>query len=868
LLGGPKEDLVYLAGHFDASAALAADQQTTVSSSELLAPTVNLTNSLVFSTGCHAGYSTVDADGVVGLTQPDWAQVLARKGATLVAGTGFQYGDDELIEYSERIYAEFAHQLRVGNGPVSVGQALVKSKLAYLTATLPKGMHQKALLTASVFGLPMFSVNVNGTRDLTGNTPEDIVTSTSNALGVTTANVHLDNTQFDPQAETGPNGTTYYSGHDGTASNPGEPALPRFIGDAGVTGKVLRGVGFRGGVFDDQSPVKPFTGAPGTEFGGAQSPFASTTFYPARMWSANYFGELGSGSTNLVVTPAQHRVVNVGDTDAIRRLFSALDLQLFYADENDATAAFATAPGVSDVTASISGSIVTFAARVHGTAATSNDVKTAWLTYTFGDNVGCSCWQSIELTRSDTDDSIWTKTLDISGFDQTKLRFIVQAVNVAALVGIDDNDGAYHSLASAAAGTPEATTMTLGAHPGSAVYGSDVNVKATLRKGLIGLSGKTVVFRIGSAFATDVTDANGLAEATFPVLTTPGDMQLVASYGGEVETATSSAEDPFTVNKLGTSLTLSLGAGTVLGDPSGISSTLTAGGDPLSGRTIFFVLKGTGTGTIGNGFTKSVTTDTNGVGVLGSTPSLPFGTYEIKAYFNGAIPLNPWAAPADQQTLTLTDPVYNAATPVSNSLTIQRRPQTITFGTVPTEKKLGNPDFAVTATASTGLPVTFSSTSPTVCTVTSTGTVHLVNIGQCVVKASQAGNSLYVPVDATVAIKVIWPFTGFFAPVDNSPIVNVAKAGSTIPVKFSLGGNRGLAIFSGGDPRVIKLSSCGTGAIDEIETVSTTNNGLVYDAASGQYQYNWKTVKGLTGCYRLDVVLADVTTYSAFFQFK
>ena len=71
----------------------------------------------MFSTGCHAGYNVVDTDGITGVTPPDWAQVLARKGATLVAGTGFQYGDDELIEYSERIYAEFAHQLRVGTGP-------------------------------------------------------------------------------------------------------------------------------------------------------------------------------------------------------------------------------------------------------------------------------------------------------------------------------------------------------------------------------------------------------------------------------------------------------------------------------------------------------------------------------------------------------------------------------------------------------------------------------------------------------------------------------------------------------------------------------------------------------------------------------
>ena len=34
-------------------------------------------------------------------------------------------------------------------------------------------------------------------------------------------------------------------------------------------------------------------------------------------------------------------------------------------------------------------------------------------------------------------------------------------------------------------------------------------------------------------------------------------------------------------------------------------------------------------------------------------------------------------------------------------------------------------------------------------------------------------------------------FTGFFQPVDNLPAINVAAAGSSIPVKFSLGGNHG-----------------------------------------------------------------------------
>jgi hypothetical protein len=41
-------------------------------------------------------------------------------------------------------------------------------------------------------------------------------------------------------------------------------------------------------------------------------------------------------------------------------------------------------------------------------------------------------------------------------------------------------------------------------------------------------------------------------------------------------------------------------------------------------------------------------------------------------------------------------------------------------------------------------------------------------------------------------------FSGFFAPVQPPPTVNVAKAGGAIPVKFSLGGDRGLNIFSSG----------------------------------------------------------------------
>ena len=68
---------------------------------------------------------------------------------TLIAGTGYQYGDTEIIEYSERLYLNFSRQLRAGDGPVAVGKALAKAKSLYLAETpLMRGLHEKALLQA------------------------------------------------------------------------------------------------------------------------------------------------------------------------------------------------------------------------------------------------------------------------------------------------------------------------------------------------------------------------------------------------------------------------------------------------------------------------------------------------------------------------------------------------------------------------------------------------------------------------------------------------------------------------------------------------------------------------------------------------
>jgi hypothetical protein len=126
------------------------------------------------------------------------------------------------------------------------------------------------------------------------------------------------------------------------------------------------------------------------------------------------------------------------------------------------------------------------------------------------------------------------------------------------------------------------------------------------------------------------------------------------------------------------------------------------------------------------------------------------------------------------------------------------------------------------------------------------------------------GTSDHDPNVATFAIN----FSGFFRPVDNLPMSNLVKAGSAIPVKFSLGGNKGLSIFASGYPQSVKID-CDTGtALGNLEpTANPGGSSMSY--GGGQYNYVWKTDKAWAGTCRLLVVkLIDGTSQQANFKFK
>jgi hypothetical protein len=115
-----------------------------------------------------------------------------------------------------------------------------------------------------------------------------------------------------------------------------------------------------------------------------------------------------------------------------------------------------------------------------------------------------------------------------------------------------------------------------------------------------------------------------------------------------------------------------------------------------------------------------------------------------------------------------------------------------------------------------------------------------------------------------------FPFTGFFRPVENLPSVNMVKAGQAVPISFTLGGNRGLAIFDAGYPASAAMGCASGSPVAEIVgAVTAGGSSLAYDATTGSYTYVWKTDKSWAGtCRQFVIQLIDGTIHTANFQFR
>jgi hypothetical protein len=99
-------------------------------------------------------------------------------------------------------------------------------------------------------------------------------------------------------------------------------------------------------------------------------------------------------------------------------------------------------------------------------------------------------------------------------------------------------------------------------------------------------------------------------------------------------------------------------------------------------------------------------------------------------------------------------------------------------------------------------------------------------------------------------------------------VLNSAKAGTAIPVRFSLGGNQPAPVLATGSPEITAVT-CPKWTNDAIEeTVSASTSSLQYESSTGRYVYTWKTETSWTNrCRRFRLVLKDGTSREAIFRF-
>jgi 6-phosphogluconolactonase (cycloisomerase 2 family) len=282
---------------------------------------------------------------------------------------------------------------------------------------------------------------------------------------------------------------------------------------------------------------------------------------------------------------------------------------------------------------------------------------------------------------------------------------------------------------------PSASTTAVGSTLNPSVYGQSVSFTANVSPvSGTGTPTGTVQFFVDSSLFDTETLASGAATSVSTSTLTTGTHTVTATYSGDSNftTSTGTLSGGQVVNDASSNLSVVLTTGV---DPSvyGQSLTFTA---TVSGQYGMVKKRGNGALSQAKAHAQDVTGNVTWSANTGCSSSVVSG-------YPGVATCTTSALGAGADTVTATYSGDSNHSPGSGSLgqTVNQASQTITFGTL-ANQSLGAAPFTLSATASSGLAVSFASTTSSVCTV-SGATVTLVAIGTCTIQATQAGNANY-----------------------------------------------------------------------------------------------------------------------------
>jgi len=378
------------------------------------------------------------------------------------------------------------------------------------------------------------------------------------------------------------------------------------------------------------------------------------------------------------------------------------------------------------------GQIITFdplAARAYGTAPF---------------NPGATASSGLTVSYTSSNPAVAT----VSGTTVT-----IVGIGTATITASHGGDGNYN----AAAAVPQTLTVSKGTatvtlgdltttYTGTPRSATATTVPGGLAVTLTYNGFVTAPIAVGSYTVTaTVTDANYEGSVTGTLTVDKGTQTItfaalpVKTYGdatfGLAATANSglavsyTSSNPAVATISGTTVTITgVGTTTITASQGGDGNYNAATALPQT----LTVGKGVATVTLGG-----LSTAYNGTPRAATATTVPAGLVVTLTY-NGSATA-PTAAGSYSVTATVNSPNYQGST--TGTLTIAKGAQTITFGPL-TAKTVGNAPFTLTAVASSGLAVSYTSSNPAVATVSGT-TVTIVGAGTATITAIQGGDGNY-----------------------------------------------------------------------------------------------------------------------------
>jgi hypothetical protein len=190
-----------------------------------------------------------------------------------------------------------------------------------------------------------------------------------------------------------------------------------------------------------------------------------------------------------------------------------------------------------------------------------------------------------------------------------------------------------------------------------------------------------------------------------------------------------------------------------------------------------------------------------------------------------------------------------------------------------------------TTTVTCPANVTYTGSALTPCSAKATGAGGLnqsVNVsytnntdaGTATASATFAGDDNHTGSSDSKNFNITFNFTGFSSPVDNNNVLNTAKAGQAIPLKWRLtnaSGNPVTNLLSTDVKVTVANYSCGLSTTtDLLEEYAAGSSGL-QNLGNGYYQFNWKTPTNYANsCKTMTLDLGEgtlTTPHTALFKF-